>query len=430
MRAISVVKGSAPVMATTVDPATNRLGAWGYDLNGNATSLPGATTLNLTYDAANRVIHAADGGSVDEWYAYAADNKRVWKRIGTTGVPVVTFWGIDGTRMGEFTVETRTPQGGSLTLALVRASTPPLTFAGKRIMTEDRLGSVNGSYYPYGQPKSGQSGAGERFATYYRDATGLEYAQNRYYSTTWGRFTTPDPFKASGGPAEPGSWNRYGYVHDDPVSYFDPSGLLRSPLDPFLGGGTLKALAYADRWLFTQETKKIAIAGLEGLSESCVKLFEQTAVGAPTGGAGPSVMIALRTAAESTWFYDYDGPEALLAFREVTGHPDTSGATIRDAATHGYESGWAAVTLNWVWKDARGVVPLTHVVILPAFRSLSSAAKRLVLVHELLHVVLGSARNIFTMFKITDPKYTTNEVIGLSKWLEDGCPVPDGPGEP
>jgi RHS repeat-associated protein len=225
LRAMNVVKGSAPVMATTADPATNRLGAWGYDLNGNATSLPGATTLNLTYDAANRVMHAADGGSVDEWYAYAADNKRVWKRVGTTGVPVVTFWGIDGTRMGEFTVETRTPQGGSLTLALVRASTPPLTFAGKRIMTEDRLGSVNGSYYPYGQPKFGQTGAGERFATYYKDATGLEYAQNRYYSTTWGRFVTPDPYKASGGPQEPENWNRYGYVGGDPVNHNDDSGL-------------------------------------------------------------------------------------------------------------------------------------------------------------------------------------------------------------
>jgi RHS repeat-associated protein len=235
MRAMSVVKGIAPVMATTADPATNRLGAWGYDANGNATSLPGATTLNLTYDAANRVLHAADGGSVDEWYAYAADNKRVWKRIGTVGVPVVTFWGIDGTRMGEFTVETRTPQGGSLMLALVRASTPPLTFAGKRIMTEDRLGSVNGSYYPYGQPKSGQTGAGERFATYYKDASGLEYAQNRYYSSTWGRFTTPDPYKASAGPRRPRSWNRYSYVLGDPVNGNDPSGLAPEGYPPSLG---------------------------------------------------------------------------------------------------------------------------------------------------------------------------------------------------
>jgi RHS repeat-associated protein len=224
MRAMNVVKGSAPVMATTADPVTNRFGAWGYDANGNATSLPGATTMNLIYDAANRLLHAADGSSVDEWYAYAADNKRVWKRIGTTGVPVVAFWGIDGTRMGEFTVEQRTPEGGSLTLALVRASTPPLTFAGKRIMTEDRLGSVNGSYYPYGQPKSGQTGAGERFATYYKDATGLEYAQNRYYSSTWGRFVTADPSEP-GGPEEPQSHNLFAYVLNDSVNFSDPEGL-------------------------------------------------------------------------------------------------------------------------------------------------------------------------------------------------------------
>ena len=45
----------------------------------------------------------------------------------------------------------------------------------------------------------------DKFATYYRDGTtGLDYAQNRYYANTLGRFTSPDPYKASGGPGDPG----------------------------------------------------------------------------------------------------------------------------------------------------------------------------------------------------------------------------------
>jgi len=32
---------------------------------------------------------------------------------------------------------------------------------------------------------------------------------------------TPDPYKASGGPADPGNWNRYAYVGGDPINYLD-----------------------------------------------------------------------------------------------------------------------------------------------------------------------------------------------------------------
>ena len=54
---------------------------------------------------------------------------------------------------------------------------------------------------------------------------GLDYAKNRYYSNTLGRFLTPDPYTASVGPADPGSWNRYAYTRGDPVNRKDPSGM-------------------------------------------------------------------------------------------------------------------------------------------------------------------------------------------------------------
>ncbi len=55
--------------------------------------------------------------------------------------------------------------------------------------------------------------------------TGLDYAWNRYYSATWGRFTSADPYVMSGGLGNPQGWNRYAYVVGDPVGKFDPSGL-------------------------------------------------------------------------------------------------------------------------------------------------------------------------------------------------------------
>jgi RHS repeat-associated protein len=108
-----------------------------------------------------------------------------------------------------------------------------------QVVWQDRLGSVvkRGSttykYFAWGEERTtGQTLTGkEQFGTYLRsDQTGLDYAVNRWYSNTQGRFMGADPYQASGGAADPGSWNRYGYVQGDPVNWIDPHGLmLRRP---------------------------------------------------------------------------------------------------------------------------------------------------------------------------------------------------------
>jgi RHS repeat-associated protein len=99
-----------------------------------------------------------------------------------------------------------------------------LYFAGKRLGSIDRLGS-NGNFYPYGEEYATTQQNMFKFTTYYRDATTLDYAKNRYYSSTMGRFMTPDPYRNSAGSGDPGSWNRYAYVGGDPVNRYDPLGL-------------------------------------------------------------------------------------------------------------------------------------------------------------------------------------------------------------
>jgi hypothetical protein len=47
----------------------------------------------------------------------------------------------------------------------------------------------------------------------------------RYYATGAGRFMTADPYRASAGASDPGSWNRYTYVGGDPTNLRDPRGL-------------------------------------------------------------------------------------------------------------------------------------------------------------------------------------------------------------
>jgi hypothetical protein len=53
----------------------------------------------------------------------------------------------------------------------------------------------------------------------------VDYADQRWYASAYGRFMTADPYRASGGPKSPASWNRYSYTRGDPVNRYDPRGL-------------------------------------------------------------------------------------------------------------------------------------------------------------------------------------------------------------
>ena len=99
----------------------------------------------------------------------------------------------------------------------------------------DRLGSVRGNgsaaNKPYGENYS--AGNADGFATYYQDSsTQLNYADQRYYAATYGRFMSADPYWASDNgandPNTPQTWNRYAYVLGNPVGAIDPRGLYLS----------------------------------------------------------------------------------------------------------------------------------------------------------------------------------------------------------
>src|ERR1051326_7178205 len=84
-------------------------------------------------------------------------------------------------------------------------------------------------------------GVRQQFTSKERDVeTGLDYFLARYYSSTQGRFTSPDEF--TGGPVElfaaavqanptfyadltnPQTLNKYQYCVNNPLRYTDPSG--------------------------------------------------------------------------------------------------------------------------------------------------------------------------------------------------------------
>ena len=64
--------------ALPVNAATNQLSGASYDANGNMTSGVGAT---FTFDVGNRILSAAEVSGGVEYYGYAPDNKRIYKKL-------------------------------------------------------------------------------------------------------------------------------------------------------------------------------------------------------------------------------------------------------------------------------------------------------------------------------------------------------------
>ncbi len=199
--------GTPPQSTLTYDETTNRITGYTYDANGNLTAMPGKT---FTYDAFDRLLQ---GGTYDAF----------GRRITNAGGRIF-FYDPSGKLLAEYQ---------SLCLYCAPA-VKHLYFAGQRLgQWTDRTGNVRYAsgawkhYYPYGEEITSTASDTYKFAQLYRDGdTGLDYAVNRYYASTVGRFVTADPLREGAGrPGSPTTWNLYSYTAGDPINGIDPLGL-------------------------------------------------------------------------------------------------------------------------------------------------------------------------------------------------------------
>jgi RHS repeat-associated protein len=234
-----------------------------YDAAGNVTN---DLVHTYQYDAENRLV-SVDGGATAT-YSYDHQNRRVKKLAG--GANTHYIWA--GSQViAEHDGNTRPDWAGSAPYGQ-RSSLVDYIYIGSRLISSrqythpcgtnyqdsqnyscgtsshccwnwtdlyylsDRLstrlvldasGNVMGrqGHLPFGEDFA-ESGIQEKhnFTSYERDGeSGTDYAVNRGYSTSLGRFNQVDPVNGSTGDAR--SWNRYAYAHDSPINNTDRLGL-------------------------------------------------------------------------------------------------------------------------------------------------------------------------------------------------------------
>jgi RHS repeat-associated protein len=229
-----------------LDQTTNRLVGTNvcYDGAGNLTSDQnggGCGNPNYGYDATNRMVSAVVSGGT-EHYIYDADNKRI-STINKSGGQTVFIYGAMGEKLSVL------PSIGSIfgssvsnnvyfSGRLIKQGTDLLSGGGDlgtdtNFVAVDRLGSVKANYgasgtayLPYGEEFNLSSNDRIKFATYTRDAsTGLDYADQRFYTSQFGRFMSADRFQQTPKANDSGSWNKYAYTRNDPANSLDPTGM-------------------------------------------------------------------------------------------------------------------------------------------------------------------------------------------------------------
>jgi RHS repeat-associated protein len=220
-----------PSLSVAISQVNNQIETYYYDANGNG--LFGNATA---YDVENHVSGGgwSNGAPVVD-YGYDAQSRRFLMltagtvdSYGNANNYLVVEYSPRGQKLGTYQINTCNDSSTNQPVLTVCStlSTSDQYFGGRRLAVIDPLGSA-GTYYPWGEDKGSTNPQDTwSFATYWRDsATGLDYADNRYYSNAYGRFMTPDPYRRSAHPRNPQSWNRYAYALGDPVNRNDPKGL-------------------------------------------------------------------------------------------------------------------------------------------------------------------------------------------------------------
>ncbi len=234
-----VCEAVRPIVNPSVDITNNRLNGYTFDASGN--TVRDAENRRFTYDAENKQVkvETVDGSgnpiaTVGEYF-YDGDGRRIKKIVPSTGELTIFSYDVGGKLVAEYSTTIASSQDAKVAYLTTDHLGSP------RINT-DQYGTViaRHDYHPFGEEIDAGIGSRssalnygtndnirQKFTGYERDdETGLDFAQNRTFSSVVGRFTSPDNFLNDTTQTDPASWNLYVYVRNNPLNFTDPTGEL------------------------------------------------------------------------------------------------------------------------------------------------------------------------------------------------------------
>jgi RHS repeat-associated protein len=218
-----------------------------YDQNGNLLSSGNATnTWNYRNQMTQSVLQT---GSSTYAYDYLGQRVKLVENGTSTIFPTMAY----NVTLGATSTTVKHIFANGIPVATIQGATGTIYYdladhlGGTNLVTNTSgAGMETLDYYPYGAARidnkaGGYSGEKRKFDSMERDsATGLDYAQARYYDNSRGQFVSQDPsFLAVGDPskiqditsisqqaflADPQQMNSYSWGRDNPITLKDPAG--------------------------------------------------------------------------------------------------------------------------------------------------------------------------------------------------------------
>jgi RHS repeat-associated protein len=189
-----------------------------YDAEGNVTAVDGGSTAQYVYNALNQRVSENLGGTTTQFaYNVAGQRVSIWNTASPNGQLQEEYY-VGNKRVAYFANNMLHFQHQDGT--------------GTERMRTTFNGAVEGSFtsLPFGDAfgtVSGIDGDPYHYGMLDHDyASDTDHAQFRQYSSTPGRWMSPDPYSGSYHMRNPQSFNRYTYALNNPLRFVDPSGLI------------------------------------------------------------------------------------------------------------------------------------------------------------------------------------------------------------